>query len=199
MRIAEFFHFKKKRVQFALTFWVVVALLSFPHAGLAKTVFYGVGNDGYFNDVIGLRTALSRSIGADEFSSYTYSNLSGSEIYNTTLALEPSLNRDDTLVWYYSGHGTFFRDDSFGDESRPGTFALDSYDEAIGLQGNSDLLSDDELATAMNSFSNTGASILTIVDMCYAGGFVGGTSDLNTISDLTFMGSSSDWNCPILF
>lgn len=54
------------------------------------------------------------------------------------------------------------------------------------------MLSDDELAGALNSFSDTGAGIFTIVDMCYAGGLVGGTSDLNTVSGLTFFGSSSE-------
>ena len=77
MQIFEFFHFKNKCSQFILYFWIVVALLLFPHVGLAKTVFYGVGNDGYFSDVVGMGAALSDAIGSDAFTSYTYSNLAG--------------------------------------------------------------------------------------------------------------------------
>ena len=192
MRIVKFYNFKKRCLQFALIFMAVAAMLSIPPVGIAKTVFYGVGNDGYFNDVVGIETALSRSIGADDFISYAYANLSGNNIYNTTLALRPLLTGDDTLVWYYSGHGGYISDDAAGDETRSGSTALDSYDEVIGLQGDRDWLSDDELAGALNSLADTASDVLVIADMCYAGGLVGGTDDLNTASGLTFFGSSSE-------
>ena len=114
MRKFEFFHFKKikkKRSQLALYFWIVVAILLSPNPGTAKTIFYGVGNDGYFADVIGIESALSGVIGSDSFSSYTYSNLAGRGIVNSTVALKPFLTPEDTLIWYYSGHGHFFPDD----------------------------------------------------------------------------------------
>ena len=60
------------------------------------------------------------------------------------------------------------------------------------MQGNSDWLSDDQLAGALNNLADTTAGILTIADMCYAGGLVGGIGDLNTVSGLTFFGSSSE-------
>ncbi len=202
MRKIKFFHFKeikKKRSQFALYFGIVVAILLSPNSGTAKTIFYGVGNDGYFEDVIGIESALSGAIGSDAFSSYTYSNLAGSDIYNSTVALKAFLHPDDTLIWYYSGHGHFFPDDFLGDETQSGTLALDSYDEALGLQGNSDWLSDDQLAGALNNLADTTAGILTIADMCYAGGLVGGSSDLNTVAGLTFFGSSSELDLSYAF
>ena len=55
------------------------------------------------------------------------------------------------------------------------------------MQGNSDWLSDDGLAGAFNSLSDTTADIITIVDMCYAVGLVGGTSDLNTVPELSYI------------
>jgi hypothetical protein len=174
-------------------------MLSIPPVAVAKTVFYGVGNDGYFNDVVGIETALSRSIGADEFISYEYANLSGIDIYDTTVALRPFLNGNDTLIWYYSGHGGFISDDVLGDETRSGSTALDGYDEIIGLQGDSDWLTDDELAGALNSLANTASEILVIADMCFAGGLVGGADDLNTASGLTFFGSSSELEPPYSF
>jgi hypothetical protein len=192
MRIDKFSNFKKRWLQFALIFLVVAAMLSIPHLGAAKTVFYGVGNDGYFSDVVGIQTALSSSIGADDFISYAYANLSGNDIYDTTVALSPFLSGDDTLVWYYSGHGGFVPDDVVGDETRSGSTALDSYDEVIGLQGDRDWLTDDELADALNGLVDTTSNLLVIADMCYAGGLVGGTSDLNPASGLTFFGSSSE-------
>lgn len=59
------------------------------------------------------------------------------------------------MVWYYSGHGHFFADDSLKDETRQGSSVLDEYDEAVGLQGNSDWLSDDELAGALHQLADT--------------------------------------------
>ena len=191
MRIIEYFHFKKMRSQFALYFWIVAAILFLPTSCTAETIFYGVGNDGYFADVIGIESALSGAIGSDAFTSYTYSNLAGRDINDSTVALKPFLHPDDTLIWYYSGHGHFFPDDLLEDETQSGSLALDSYDEALGLQGNSNWLSDDQLAGALNILADTTADILTIADMCYVGGLVGGISDLNTVSGLTFFGSSS--------
>jgi hypothetical protein len=190
---------RKYTTQFSFVLWIFSAILLFANSGLAKTVFYGVGNDGYFTDVTGLETALSNLIETDTFSSYTHSNLNGADIFDSTVALKPFLAPDDTLIWYYSGHGNFFPDDVALDETRPGSVALDSYDEAIGLQGNHDWLPDDELATALNSLASSTAGILTIVDMCYAGGLVGGASDLNTVSGLTFFGSSSEMELSYFF
>jgi hypothetical protein len=194
VRIAKFFHLRlrNKHVKFFLFSQVFKALLLLPDTGLGETIFYGVGNDGYFTDVIGIETALSGSIGTGTFSSYTYSDLTGSEIYNSTAALKTVLAPGDTLLWYYSGHGYFFPDDSLGDETQTGSFAFDSYDEAIGLQGDGDWLSDDKLAEAFSSLAGTNSGILAIVDMCYAGGLVGGTTDLNTVPGLSFFGSSSE-------
>ena len=190
---------KNKRLRFFLIYRIFVFILLWPNPGLARTIFYGVGNDGYFTDVIGIETALSGAIGSDAFSSYTYSNLAGRDIYNTTVALKPLLQPDDTLVWYYSGHGHFFPDDLAGDETQSVSSALDSYDEAVGLQGNSDWLSDDQLAGALNRLADTTAGILAIADMCYAGGLVGGTADLNTVTGLTFFGSSSELDLSYAF
>jgi hypothetical protein len=67
------------------------------------------------------------------------------------------------------------------------------------LQGNSDWLSDDQLAGALNRLADTTAGILAIADMCYAGGLVGGTADLNTVTGLTFFGSSSELDLSYAF
>ena len=190
---------KNKGLRFFFIYRIFVFILLWPNPGLARTIFYGVGNDGYFTDVIGIETALSGAIRLDAFSSYTYSNLAGSDIYNSTVALKPFLNPKDTLVWYYSGHGHFLPDDLLEDETQPGSSALDSYDEAVGLQGNSDWLSDDQLAGALNRLADTTAGILAIADMCYAGGLVGGTAGLNTVSGLTFFGSSSELDLSYAF
>ena len=192
MPIIRFIYLRKKRIKFLLLLQVVVSILIFPDPGRAKTVFYGVGNDGYFSDVVGIETALTSAIGTDAFSSYTYSDLTGNDIYNSTVALQPFLTPGDTLIWYYSGHGNFFPDDSLGDETQSESSALDSYDEAMGLQGNSNWLRDDELAAALDYLADSTSGILTIADMCYAGGLVGGASDLNTVSGLSFFGSSSE-------
>ena len=192
MQMTNLIFLKVKNNSVLKYFGIFIVIFLFTNPGQAKTIFYGVGNDGYFADVTGLETALSLSIGADAFSSYTYSNLAGSEIYNSTVSLQPFLAPQDTLVWYYSGHGDFLPDDIAGDETQAGSQALDSYDEAIGLLGSGDRLTDDNLATALNSLAGTTNNILAIVDMCYAGGMIGGTSDLNTISNLTFFGSSTE-------
>ena len=177
---------------FSLLSRIIFIILLVPTPGPAGTIFYGVGNDGYYRDVTGLETALTHTIGPDSFTSYTYSNLPASEIYNSTVSLATVLTPDDTLVWYYSGHGGFLPDGAPGDESQVYSSALDSYDEAIGLSENSDWLADDELAGALDSLADTTGGILAIVDMCYAGGLVGGTDDLNTVGGLSFFGSSTE-------
>ena len=192
MRIIKLHHLKNYTTQFLLILWLFIAILLYPNPGLAKTIFYGVGNDGYFTDVSGIETALSNSIGIDSFSSYTYSNLAGGDIFNSTVSLKPFLTPEDTLVWYYSGHGHFLADDIAGDETQTGSWAQDSFDETIGLLGSSDPMTDDNLAVALASLAGSTGRILTIGDMCYAGGLVGGTSDLNIISGLTFFGSSTE-------
>ncbi len=194
MRFTKFFisRIKTEGFNFSLLFRILFIILLVPTPGPAGTIFYGVGNDGYYRDVIGLETALAHTIGPDSFTSYTYSNLPASEIYNSTVSLATVLTPDDMLVWYYSGHGGFLPDGAPGDETPAHSSALDSYDEAIGLSGNSDWLADDELAGALDSLTGTTGGILAIVDMCYAGGLVGGTDDLNTVEGLSFFGSSTE-------
>jgi len=73
MRKNEFFHLNSKR----LIYRIFIFILLWPHPRMAKTIFYGVGNDGCFTDVIGIETALSGAIRLDAFSSYTYSLING--------------------------------------------------------------------------------------------------------------------------
>ena len=156
----------------------------------ATTWFAGIGNDGYLTDVNGLLGALSSTPGLQNISvnSFVYSNQSGTAIQDRINDLSSIVGRGDLIFWYYSGHGFYQSDDDFDEINQ----AIDSYDETIGLKGYSDQITDDDLADALNSLSLKGATIVVILDTCYAGGFIGGFNDLNSVSNLTFLGSSSE-------
>ncbi len=177
---------QKTAVVFLATF------LFFPAATKASTIFAGVGNDGYYRDVQGIYSALQNVSGGMGISNqFMRENLTGSEIGEFITGLQPVLQPNDTLIWYYSGHGGWLAD-SNGDESAPNSFAEDTFDETVGLLNGGDQLTDDDMSQAFSSLSATGSTIITIFDTCYAGGFIGGTDDLNRVDGLTFFGSSTE-------
>lgn len=171
----------------------LLLLLSKPFAGHAATIFTGIGNDGFFSDVIGIFSTMQTSPSLKKISDqYLHEDLSGSSIASSISSLQSVLQPNDTLIWYYSGHGGWEYDGSDHDETATGSFAEDNYDETIGLLYGSDPISDDELGQAFLSLSSTGSRIVTIFDACYAGGFIGGANDLNMVPGLTFLGSSGE-------
>ncbi len=170
----------------------VLPLIAIPTQGLAATIFYGVGNDGYFNDVRGLFSALEAVTPLDHLSdNFLFANRSGAEMATSIYGLGSVLGPGDTLIWYYSGHGNYAPDTN-RDESAAGTFAKDAYDESIGLLGGSAPLFDDGLSNALLTLSDRSVRIITIFDTCYSGGFIGGTNDLNIVPGLTFLASSGE-------
>lgn len=68
--------------------------------------------------------------------------------------------KDSKLVFHYSGHGGYVRDDS-GDEK-------DKRDEMIYPVDNT-IITDDELRDALISPINTGATLISIFDSCHSG------------------------------
>ena len=172
---------------------LIVCLLIIRPAFCA-TWFAGIGNDGYINDVNGMFSALSNSPGMQDIAinSIIFENQPGSGIENSIYNLGSSVHQEDLIFWYYSGHGSC-TDDVNQDETAAGSTAFNDYDETIGLLNHSDQITDDNLALAFNSLSLTGATIITLFDTCYAGGFIGGNNDLNTVPGLTFFGSSMEY------
>ena len=159
----------------------------------AVSWFSGVGNDGYFNDVTGLYSILQDMPGwADITDNYLLDkDLSGIEIKDRLLSTaETRLQTGDRLFWFYSGHGSF-DDDRDNDESAPGSTAIDRYDETIGLRDAIKPLTDDDAASAFSVAVQKGVTVITVFDTCYAGGFIGGLRDLNSIPGIPFMGSSA--------
>jgi len=164
-----------------------------PSAVLSATIFVGIGNDGYFRDVEGLRDAVSSELSMDGgFRSYAFENQEGSSIIETITDLGSVFQPGDTLIWFYSGHSRRVIDGPDHDETGPLSWAATRYDEAIGLRYHRDRATDDELSWAFSSIAMENTSIIAIFDTCYAGGFVGGTNDLNSVSGLTFLASSRE-------
>jgi hypothetical protein len=183
---------KKIKLTGILFFLIALPVLT---AGQARSayIFAGIGNDGYFPDAQGLSTALLETSGWNGTgNNYLHEDLSGTEIKNFIIGFQTILRPDDTLVWFYSGHGGALND-ADGDETASGSFAADDFDETVGLVNQRDQLSDDDLGRAFSALTAaTGSRIITIFDSCYAGGFIGGTSDLNNVPGLVFLGSSAE-------
>jgi len=180
--------------KFSLLFLLLfnMALLSVVQTE-AATFFAGVGNDGYISDVKGLHGAIARLPGLNDLSDqYLHENLDGPALATSIAALAPIIQPGDTLIWFYSGHGGWQHDGVEHDEIASGSFALDHYDETIGLRYGDNSLSDDGLAQAFSGLVASGGKIITIMDVCYAGGFIGGVDDLNSIPGLIFFGSSTE-------
>jgi hypothetical protein len=172
---------------------LLLLMMTGPPSLEAATIFAGLGNSGYFSDAMGLSEALRDPGGyGGMWDVYLYEDLDGPAIVSTVMSLGLLLRPSDTLIWYYSGHGGWRSDQTDRDETAPGSFAVDRYDETMGMLNGDKSLADDELAQAFMSISDTGASVVTILDMCYAGGFIGGALDLNRVSGLTFFASSTE-------
>lgn len=155
--------------------------------------FSGIGNDGYLNDVTGLYNILRKTPGWDDISDNHFlgSDLSGPKITDSIFTLGSRMQPGDRLFWYYSGHGSFVSD-ADNDESAPGATALNTWDETIGQQNDMHPFTDDDLAAAFQPISEKKIHIISVLDTCYAGGFVGGAGDVNSIPHIVFMGSSAE-------
>ncbi len=175
-------------------FVLAAALLLNAQVLQAATIFSGIGNDGYVHDAEGIFDALkSSSAHIDLSASSVNKDLSGTAIASGIYGLSHVIGNRDSLIWFYSGHAGFKADGTDMDETAAGSFAHDSYDETIGiLSDEQDKLRDDALAEAFLSLSDSVQNIVVVMDVCYAGGFIGGTLDLNRVPSITFLGSSRE-------
>ncbi len=176
---------------------VLLAILFFtgcslPSSVFSATIFVGIGNDGYFHDVEGMLGAISSGLQMDGgLQSHVFKDGEGSEILRVIRDINSIFHSGDTMIWYYSGHSRRVKDTDH-DETGPDSWAASSYDETIGLRNHPDRITDDELSLAFSAIASKNVRIITIFDTCYAGGFVGGEKDLNSVNGLTFMGSSGE-------
>ena len=159
----------------------------------SSLIFSGVGNDGYLHDIQGLYSAFALASSASSPPQYIYENLNGTGIASSINNLRQVLTPQDTLVWVYSGHSGIKVDGTDGDESAPGSFAHDRYDETVGMRHGHDQLSDDDLAESFLNIKPGVNQIIVVMDVCYAGGFIGGNLDLNRVTGITFLGSSREY------
>ncbi len=172
-----------------------LVLIFLPLPVFASIWFAGIGNDGYTKDVDAIYAALSSLSNLEELESnaFTLADQSGTGITAALMDWASLLSPGDTLFFVYSGHGGYISDsDSAPDETGTASFASDAWDETIGLWDDSDQLTDDDLAQIFKAQAFEGVTTIVIMDACYSGGFIGGTSDLNSVSNLTFLGSSRE-------
>ncbi len=176
-----------------LVVFMLLAGCVMPSAALSATIFLGIGNDGYSNDVEGLLDAVSAELSAyGGVSAYTLANQEGSDILKAIMDIKGVFHPGDTLIWYYSGHSRRVYDINH-DETGASSWAETKHDEAIGIRYHRDRATDDQLADAFASIAMDDAQIITIFDTCYAGGFVGGEDDLNSVpGGITFLASSKE-------
>jgi len=170
----------------------VAAVVLLGCAGVAQgrdVWFLGVGNDGYDVDTQGVFGALSARWTAtgDTVHSRLFTNHDGPQIETDLAWLAGNAGPGDLAVFYYSGHGDYENEDN-GDEMAG--WAMDSFDETIGTLAGS-WSRDDEITAALMGI-NPGATLLTVFDSCYSGGFVGGTQDLNALPRVLFLAACTE-------
>jgi hypothetical protein len=177
-------------VVWPLTVGVALVLLLLVTPGAeASYMFLGIGNDGYFSDVSGLRDALESQSGWDDAEYHLRKNLTGDEVLAEISWLEEA-GPGDVVVWYYSGHGGSNVFDANDDEGRGAS--SNTYDESIGLLADGCWATDDEIADALAGVDPS-VPIVAIVDSCHAGGFVGGSGDLNKLDNVVAILSSQEY------
>ena len=78
-----------KCISDVLFLFLFISCCVIPTNVFSATIFVGIGNDGYFNDVIGLRDAISSGLYLnDDFRAYTFEDREGSEVLETILGLQ---------------------------------------------------------------------------------------------------------------
>ena len=149
--------------------------------------FLGVGNDGYYTDVSGLRNALQSAPNPHGTPIHfrTYSNHGGSSILSDITWLADNAGPGDMAYFFYSGHGGT---GSWSYDERNGS-ARNSYNETIGRSYS--MVSDDQVAAALSAIDSR-VPVVAIFDSCYAGGMTGGTDDLDSLPNTFVMMSSRE-------
>ena len=118
-------------------------------------------------------------------------NKGGKDILQQLRYFHDNVKNGDTFLFYYGGHATSLVPDADADD--PGE------DEGIGLPD--DVASDDELASDpyFGSFAES-STVIVLMNTCFAGGFVGGTNDLDRAAikaktNLLFVGIVPEGQC----
>lgn len=150
----------------------------------AAYYFLGTGNDGYYGDAYGLWSSLSSQPGWEGASGRLQENRTGTQMVSDINWLGQA-GPGDVVIWYYSGHGGAEDIDWDLDESS------DFFDEHIGLQNSYNHATDDQITSALSAVSPA-VPIVAILDTCRAGGFVGGTGDLNQLDNIVALLSCSE-------
>ncbi len=190
-----------KKIPLAAAAVVMFALLLSLPAG-ADYYYYGVACDDftYSNDY--MWDALDNF---PEWSSYTatvlHDEASGQQIVSGISSFASYVGEDDVLIFHYMAHGgTGLTDSDADDGTVPGPADNDPHPNEYRSSGEPDVAydgepyvgeefvgrveytyaTDDQIAAAFANFElHTSATVLTIYDTCHAGGFVGGSEDMN--------------------
>jgi hypothetical protein len=165
----------------------LVLSLAFASSVHANVWFLGIGNDGYYTDVLGIYNAYAGlpNPNGTPIQSRLLSN-HGTTILSDIGWLATNARPGDLAVFYYSGHGGTTFDYNYDEVT---VWPRNSSDETIGLSSN--WITDDQVAGALGGI-NQKVPVVAIFDSCYAGGMVGGREDLNRLPNVFVMMSSRE-------
>jgi len=167
----------------------VATALSTATTAVGRTIYRGIGNDEFRDDIDTLAACLKPHLASPYDLDLRVKDKSGAEICALVQADAILCQPGDIYIFHYSGHGSFQPDNTPGEDPN-------GDDETIGLSGTG--LTDDELAGCMKNFADC-CTVLVIMDSCFGGGFVGGTEDLDRPSiaakDSLSMLATADKQC----
>ena|GEM_PF-3791361 len=112
-------------------------------------------------------------------------DLTGAEILTELNKFKDKLKPGDTLVFFFSGHGSTVKDND-KDEQLPDA---KTEDDEVMVGKNNTFVTDDQLAEKLKEIAVDSVTTMVILDSCASGGMWGGKGDLNTVKNIYLLAS----------
>lgn len=185
--------------------WLVcLAVLLAGSSASADYYFYSVADDDFRGDNDTLWAALepypewdaSHAVLRDNWDADDAVRTDGRDsVYDDLEWYADNLNGGDVFLFAYWGHGGWTAGDSYypdegstaqpqGNDPAPADPAPYQYDEFFGYSGSTYYMWDDDLTNALADFDEF-VEVVVISGACHAGGWVGGSHDLQTSTPAT--------------
>lgn len=174
-------------------FGMVVAQAQATSYGILVGVDYAKENQKWAKDAVDLFNALS-PLPNWNLTLLTGNAVTPNGILNAINLVTPQVTANDGLLFYYSGHGSYFTDAGDLERLPPAGKAADIVDETLWLAQNL-ALGDDTLTAALGVLPGK-TNLLVFLDSCFGGGFWNGSDrgDLERLPSTTLIAAADETN-----